>query len=492
KAAVLRLALYAVYLVIFSLSVVLNSGRNSTHGYHLTRGLEAPLAEDGDLPFADLRSPEDYWGWLEGPVLETLFFGPRAAWYAGRNLTGPAGATAAAAAGPAPVHAHAVLLGGARLSQWRTRPDSCSVSAPLLKAWEVDYCFADSAGVSANELREPFGPDLQYQFQEKVHKKIVYGEFARYGRGSFTEMLGPAPADANATLAQLRANSWLDAATRAALLEFAVYSAPLGKLSYAAFLAEFSGEGALPVCRHTVNTFDSRGLIFSLSSRTVYANTLVDLALLCALAALAAGELRRLRRAGAGVYCLEFFNNLQWFIFALHLAIFVVINPLTYIELQRINSKADKQEYMDIRGLSSLVVAQQLMVGTTLLLAWLKLFDPVQAVFKDFFLLVKMVTLMVQKLCRSYAPLLGVLYAGWALARYALLSQIEFGARTLQASLTTQYPESLGEFNFDAIQGDYLYQNWRYPLMVVFTLVVVVVMLNLLVSMLNDLYEDLK
>ncbi|CAM9246836.1 unnamed protein product [Chrysoparadoxa australica] len=107
-------------------------------------------------------------------------------------------------------------------------------------------------------------------------------------------------------------------------------------------------------------------------------------------------------------------------------------------------------------------------------------------------MLVKMMALMMGKLVKSFGPLLAIIYLAWSLARYTLLSQVERSHSSITSSLATQYPEALGEFSFSDINDEDLYQSWRFPFMVLFTVVVVIVMLNLLVSLLNDLYEELK
>ncbi|CAM9661046.1 unnamed protein product [Ectocarpus fasciculatus] len=126
-------------------------------------------------------------------------------------------------------------------------------------------------------------------------------------------------------------------------------------------------------------------------------------------------------------------------------------------------------------------------VATMVILVWVKLMDPLQGVFQDFFLLVKMIALMIGKLVRSFLPLLAIIYVAWAFARYTLLGELEFLMKSISSAVATQYPETLGEFTFDDIRAENLYQSWRYSFTALFTVLVVVIMLNLLVSLLNDL-----
>lgn len=51
-----------------------------------------------------------------------------------------------------------------------------------------------------------------------------------------------------------------------------------------------------------------------------------------------------------------------------------------------------------------MVVAERQWVATMVILVWVKLMDPLQAVFQDFFLLIKMIALMIGAVCeRSVA-----------------------------------------------------------------------------------------
>lgn len=54
------------------------------------------------------------------------------------------------------------------------------------------------------------------------------------------------------------------------------------------------------------------------------------------------------------------------------------------------------------RRLADLVVAERQWVATMVILVWVKLMDPLQAVFQDFFLLVKMIALMIGAKFCSY------------------------------------------------------------------------------------------
>lgn len=46
--------------------------------------------------------------------------------------------------------------------------------------------------------------------------------------------------------------------------------------------------------------------------------------------------------------------------------------------------------------------------------------------------------------------------------RYTLLGELEFLMKSISSAVATQYPETLGEFTFDDIRAENLYQSWRF------------------------------
>lgn len=45
--------------------------------------------------------------------------------------------------------------------------------------------------------------------------------------------------------------------------------------------------------------------------------------------------------------------------------------------------------------------------------------------------------------------------------RYILLGELELLMKSIASTLATQYPETLGEFTFEDIRSENLYQTWR-------------------------------
>lgn len=61
-----------------------------------------------------------------------------------------------------------------------------------------------------------------------------------------------------------------------------------------------------------------------------------------------------------------------------------------------------------------------------------------------------------------YELLCGCVFVDLIQSRYTLLGQLESKMQSIASTVATQYPETLGEFNFDGISDEGLYQSWRY------------------------------
>ena len=136
------------------------------------------------------------------------------------------------------------------------------------------------------------------------------------------------------------------------------------------------------------------------------------------------------------------------------------------------------------------------MLSFVIILAWLKLLEPLSDYFKDVFVLVDTMNEMGRKLLAGMFPVLLIVYFAWGLAKYALLSDTDWNHRTVAASIYTLYPDVLGEFQWGSEynRNDPLARSVLivFTLRIVFSVIVVIVMLNLLISILNDEYDRVK
>ncbi|CAM9637316.1 unnamed protein product, partial [Ectocarpus fasciculatus] len=139
------LLLYLVYLIVFTLCSVLNSGRNMPHGYHLTMSIRSAIEigsglwDEEESLFGTTDSAASIWEWLQGPVVDLVYADTNNSWYEGDTLVNSQGWNAVS------------ILGQPRLSQWRTASDSCETWPLILAEEELSsnsskFCFTDYCG----------------------------------------------------------------------------------------------------------------------------------------------------------------------------------------------------------------------------------------------------------------------------------------------------------------------------------------------------------
>ncbi|CAM9652718.1 unnamed protein product [Ascophyllum nodosum] len=513
RRAVRILVLFVFYMGVFTLSAVLNSGRNMPHGFHLTQSIRSALERDTFLEDEDARSfgtvnaVDDVWEWMETNVIDVLYTDRTTSWYKGSSLVAADGWSSLR------------VLGAARLSQWRTTQESCQVwsymDEDLGKYCFTDYCGETSTGrpICQGTTRDtdPFGSGLKYKYTSDAHKLPIKGSFGIYGPGAFVQNITQENRTvALAALKELEADGFFDEGTRALSLELALHSFSPKKFIYVLILVELPADGGVPVALgsyitfNTFNSFDIVERIFSGYDQQSFLSELgndlgrsmgdrltfqVDLALVALVLVNLAKEWLEFGRQGP-YYFVMIQNLLDLLLIVGHVIIFDLYVAKSYALSEL--GLGPEDHYVDLRSLAELELRERLWIATMVLLVWIKLLDPLQAVFEDFSLLVKMIALMTGKLVKSFMPLLAIIYVAWAFARYTLLGQLEKSMRSVASTVANQYPEMLGDASLEHISEEGLYQSWRYVFTVLTTVVIVIVMFNLLVSMLNDLYEELK
>ncbi|CAM9253102.1 unnamed protein product, partial [Discosporangium mesarthrocarpum] len=498
--------LYILYIFVFTLSAVYNAGQNRPNASFLTRSVRTILTrerngDDVGISYVDIENIDDVWDWLHGPVLDLIFSARNSSWHNGTHFV------------EGQDWSGYRIIGPARLSQWRTADDSCPVSHCLCLGSFGSYCFAEYCDTGqrwrplcygSSRDTSAYGTNLRYNFQKNAHFREIVGRFGVYGKGAFIQELpSTTNTEATETLYNLENGAWVDEATRAIALEFSMHSASARKYTYCRLLIELPGGGGLPSLGQlyaTFNGFNSYsalrggeyGLGIANEARGIDRLTLIsDLLLLPVFLINVTKEMLEMRRQGR-FYFSSPSNLFDLVLLACHCWIFGL-----YVSQDKAKAIARQNfegglGYVDLRPLAELEIVEQTVVATALLLVWIKFLEILPSVFEDFYLLITMIALMMGKLLRSFGPLLAIIYTAWAISRYVLMSQSESNHQSIASTMATQYPEALGEFSFDDIDDEELHQSWRYVMVMIFTVVVVIVMLNLLVSLLNDLYEELK
>jgi hypothetical protein len=388
----------------------------------------------------------------------------------------------------------------------------------------VDFGLVWRVNCHGSSDKSTFGPPATFnEWTPDAHTRPINGHFGQYGPGAFVEELAVNDAnEAQQALASLRNASWIDGATRAVMAELSVYTATSNKLVYAQFFVEFPAESTLAVTTSNIMPFNGFPVLYRVlgdrnSSLTPMpdavewpafigawhdSNDMIELWALALLLLLVVYnciyvEILELRKKDVLHYILSFFNLMDMALVVFHMRVFqlevrLVLGEHSYADIDWSTTDG----FVNLRPLAYWQEQRQILLSFTLILAWIKLLEPLSAVFKSIFVLVDMMYQMSKKLVYGMFPILAIVYFAWSLARYTLLSDTDWNHRTLVSSFVTLYPDVLGEFQWrdEYDPNDHLAKSLFvvFVLRIVFSVAVVLIMLNLLISILNDEYEEVK
>jgi hypothetical protein len=116
-------------------------------------------------------------------------------------------------------------------------------------------------------------------------------------------------------------------------------------------------------------------------------------------------------------YFLSIYNYVDWLLIVFHIIAFAT-TIVANLQLGRLDFD-DNDSYVDLRSVSEAEQWKRLLSANALILAWFKLLEPTQRLVSEFYILVKMIILMLGKLVQSFAPLITIVFLAWCFARYA-------------------------------------------------------------------------
>lgn len=99
---------------------------------------------------------------------------------------------------------------------------------------------------------------------------------------------------------------------------------------------------------------------------------------------------------------------------------------------------------------------------------------------------------MMFELAKGFSLLLALIRLSFTFAYYGWFSQDSFAERTFFYPFTSVYEQSLGGFTFADIDPNDVSEELKIVCLVFFTLFVVIVILNLLITVLSELNADAK
>ncbi|XP_059101869.1 polycystin-2-like protein 2 isoform X3 [Peromyscus eremicus] len=230
-----ELLLYFVFLITLC---ILTFGMVNPHMYYLNKVMSS-LFVDTSLPgderssFRSIRSITDFWKFMEGPLLEGLYWD---SWYNNQQLYNLKNSSR--------IYYENVLLGVPRVRQLRVRNNTCKVFSVFQSLMSDCY----NKYTAENEDLSDFGlkRDTEWKYSPPpANAPWHWGFVGVYRDGGYIFTLSKSKSETRTKLADLRLNSWITRGTRVVFIDFSLYNANVNLFCVIRLVAEFPATGGL-------------------------------------------------------------------------------------------------------------------------------------------------------------------------------------------------------------------------------------------------------
>lgn len=234
KSVLRELITYLIFLLVLC---ILSYGMVSSSIYYYTKVmsqlfLDTPVSKMETTNFKTLSTMEDFWKFMEGPLLDGLYW---ETWYNNKTV----------AENRSFIYHENLLLGVPRIRQLKVKNGSCLIPEDLKD--EIKDCY--DVYSASNEDTAPFGlrngTAWTYTSEKGLNGSSHWGLIATYSGAGYYQDLSRSRDETAVLIASLRKNLWLDRGTRATFIDFSVYNANINLFCIIRLLVEFPPTGGL-------------------------------------------------------------------------------------------------------------------------------------------------------------------------------------------------------------------------------------------------------
>ncbi|XP_038186990.1 polycystic kidney disease 2-like 2 protein isoform X3 [Arvicola amphibius] len=230
-----ELLLYFVFLINLC---ILTFGMVNPHMYYLNKVMsslfvDTSLPNDDRSSFRSIRSITDFWKFMEGPLLEGLYWD---SWYNNQQLYNLKNSSR--------IYYENILLGVPRVRQLRVRNNTCKVYSAFQSL--VSDCY--DKYTAENEDLSDFGlkSDREWKYSPSpANAPWHWGFVGVYRDGGYIFTLSKSKSETQTKFADLRLHSWITRGTRVVFIDFSVYNANVNLFCIVRLVAEFPATGGL-------------------------------------------------------------------------------------------------------------------------------------------------------------------------------------------------------------------------------------------------------
>ncbi|XP_011790672.1 PREDICTED: polycystic kidney disease 2-like 2 protein isoform X3 [Colobus angolensis palliatus] len=446
-----ELLLYFIFLINLC---ILTFGIVNPHMYYLNKVMSS-LFLDTSVPgeerinFKSIRSITDFWKFMEGPLLEGLYWD---SWYNNQQLYNLKNSSR--------IYYENILLGVPRVRQLKVRNNTCKVYSSFQSL--MSECYGKYT--SANEDLSNFGLQINTEWRystSNTNSPWHWGFLGVYRNGGYIFTLSKSKSETKNKFIDLQLNSWITRGTRVIFIDFSVYNANVNLFCIIRLVAEFPATGGIL----TSWQFYSVKLLRYVSYYDYFIAS-CEITFCIFLFVFTTQEVKKIKEFKSA-----YFKSI-W----------------NWLELLLLLLLKSTEQYSDFYFLACWHIYYNNIIAITIFFAWIKIFK--------FISFNKTMSQLSSTVSRCIKDIVGFAIMFFIIFfAYAQLGFLVFGSQvddfsTFQNSIFAQFRIVLGDFNFAGIQQANPILGPIY--FITFIFFVFFVLLNMFLAIINDTYSEVK
>ena len=473
----IQFGIYILFLTVFMVAVM--HKRDPTYSFFLNDSMKDLILFE-EFPEevthilktqADVATSEEFWQYMEGPLLAGLLDAEGSNVNSGNVSTGT-------------IYGTNSLIGLVRIQQLRVRADvKCSQSTGAF-ARVAPVCFAPFS--SSDIEKSPFGdPDKPWVYHSESAARLssTLTDLDSYpGSGHIVDI--PIDLDAaTAVFADLRENGFIDLQTRFVSIYFSLYNGNINTFQSGQVYFEFLASGGV-VPGFEFRTFSllrytgQRGITLLVS----------EIILVVFIVFYLVQEISQIVKDGPLTYLQDGWN----FVDILNLLLFVVAAFIRIISIARFNAldvdPTASTVFYNLKQFAVLDSAENNILACNAVLLWCKVFK-YSTFFMNTQLLVAVVYGAFVDIC-VFIVMFGVVLMGFATAGYLAFGTDVPGFYSPFIAIITLFAYTVGDFDLEVLRASNRYFG---PLFfMIFMVVVVFIVLSMFLAIVNDAFQEVQ
>ncbi|XP_055284717.1 polycystic kidney disease 2-like 2 protein [Moschus berezovskii] len=421
--------------------------------------------------FKSIRSVTDFWKFMEGPLLDGLYWD---SWYNKEKLYHLKNSSR--------IYYENILLGLPRVRQLKVRNGTCEVHSFFRSL--MDECY--DKYTSKNEDMADFGlkQDTEWKYSSPgMNSPWHWGFVGVYQNGGYIFTLSKSKSETLNKFINLRMNSWITRGTRVIFIDFSVYNANVNLFCIIRLVAEFPATGGIL----TSWQFYSVKLLRYVSFYDYFIAS-CEIIFCIFIIVFTIQEIKKLKEFKFA-YFKSIWNWLELLLLVLCFST-VFFSSYSNMQIYRMLGQLlrNTEKYSDFYFLAYWHIYYNNIIAITIFFAWIKIFK--------FISFNKTMSQLSSTLSRCIKDIIGFAIMFFIIFfAYAQLGFLVFGSQvddfsTFQNAIFTQFRIVLGDFNFAGIQQANRILGPIY--FITFIFFVFFVLLNMFLAIINDTYSEVK